>query len=128
MAAALRGRYRRVAFHPSFEVGRVAAVFSKGEYSAAYSGFEGADDNGTPLGQWLHDHGARSVDVVGIATDHCVRATAVDAAGAGFRTRVLLNFTAAVGADTVKMALGRMREAGVELVGDLLYAGTPRAD
>lgn len=113
-----------VAFSPGLDTSTVADVFSKGEYSAAYSGFEGADDDGVTLEQWLRDKGIQSVDVVGIATDHCVRATALDAAKAGLRTRVLLNFTAAVAADTATAALAEMRAAGVEMSGDLLYGGT----
>ncbi|MGV9672529.1 MULTISPECIES: isochorismatase family protein [unclassified Gordonia (in: high G+C Gram-positive bacteria)] len=112
-----------VAFSPGLDTSTVADVFSKGEYSAAYSGFEGADDDGVTLEHWLRDKGVHSVDVVGIATDHCVRATALDAAKAGFATRVLLNFTAAVAADTATSALAEMRAAGVEVSGDLLYGG-----
>ncbi len=98
-------------------------MFSKGAYSAAYSGFEGASDDGTTLTDWLRAHDVRSVDVVGIATDHCVRATAIDAANEGFDTRVLLNFTAAVSEPTANAALTSMRDAGVTLVGDLVYGG-----
>jgi nicotinamidase/pyrazinamidase len=57
------------------------------------------------------------VDVVGIATDHCVRATALDAVSEGFSTRVLLRLTAAVAPATTAMALEQMRAAGAELVG-----------
>ncbi|MGV9826668.1 isochorismatase family protein [Gordonia sp. NPDC003429] len=112
-----------VAFAPDFDTSRVQEVFSKGEYAAAYSGFEGAAQDGTTLTQWLRDHDVTSVDVVGIATDHCVRATALDAAGEGFATRVLLNFTAAVAPETTRTALAELRDAGVTLVGDLLYDG-----
>lgn len=110
------------AFHPDFDRSAVAEVFSKGEYAAAYSGFEGAAADGSSLAQWLQAHGIGRVDVVGLATDHCVRATAVDAAKAGLRTRVLLNFTAAVSSDTATSALAELRSAGVELVGDLIYS------
>lgn len=55
--------------------------------------------------------------MVGIATDHCVRATAKDAAGLGFRTRVLLDLAAGVAPATVTRALDELRDAGVELVG-----------
>ncbi|GHJ36539.1 nicotinamidase [Streptomyces sp. TS71-3] len=110
-----------VGFHPNFAPavasGGVDAVFDKGAYTGAYSGFEGVDENGTPLGDWLHSHGITDVDVVGIATDACVRATALDAADAGFRTQVLLDLTAGVSAATTERALEEMREAGVELTG-----------
>ncbi len=83
-------------FHPDLDTSAVEAVFRKGQHAAAYSGFEGADDDGTPLGDWLRGHGVDEVDVVGIATDYCVHATAADAARAGFTTRVLLDLTAGV--------------------------------
>ena len=53
-------------------------------------GFEGAEPGGVDLRSWLTSRGADTVDIVGIATDHCVRATALDAASFGFHTRVLL--------------------------------------
>jgi nicotinamidase/pyrazinamidase len=102
-------------FHPRLDTSRVEAVFSKGGHAAAYSGFEGADDSGTPLATWLRDRGVEAVDVVGIATDYCVLATAVDAAAGGFGTRVLLPLTAGVDPRTTEQALSAMREAGVEL-------------
>lgn len=114
-----------VFFHPSFDASVAQEIFSKGEYSAAYSGFEGNAEDGPTLAQWLTDRGITAVDVVGIATDHCVRATALDARRAGFDTRVLLNFTAGVSEPTSRAALETMREAGVDLDGDLLYAGSP---
>ncbi|MEU3335228.1 isochorismatase family protein [Streptomyces sp. NPDC006668] len=110
-----------VGFHPNFAPavasGAIDAVFDKGAYSAAYSGFEGADENGTKLGDWLRSRGVAEVDVVGIATDHCVRATALDAAREGFRTQVLLDLTAGVAAESTERAVEELREAGVELTG-----------
>ena len=104
-------------FHPDFDTSAVDAVFSKGAHEAAYSAFEGTNDAGTPLGTWLRDHGVDELDVVGIATDYCVRATALDAAKQGFTTRVLLRLTAEVDPVTGREALDAMRAAGVELVG-----------
>ena len=104
-------------FHPDFDTMRVDAVFSKGAHTAAYSGFEGADEAGTPLGTWLRERGVDALDVVGIATDYCVRATALDAVRQGFTTRVLLDLTAGVDPATVAEAVGEMAAAGVELVG-----------
>ncbi|MET8896403.1 isochorismatase family protein [Streptomyces albogriseolus] len=110
-----------VGFHPNFAPavtsGAVDAVFDKGAYAAAYSGFEGADENGTPLAEWLREREVDEVDVVGIAADHCVRATALDAVREGFRTQVLLDLTAGVSPETTERALEEMREAGVELSG-----------
>ncbi|MFI2611417.1 isochorismatase family protein [Kitasatospora sp. NPDC018619] len=111
-----------VGFHPNFAPavisGAVEAVFDKGAYSAAYSGFEGVDENARGPVEWLRERQVDEVDVVGIATDHCVRATALDAARAGFTTRVLLDLTAGVAPETTAAALAELRAAGVELVGE----------
>ncbi|MFH8383039.1 isochorismatase family protein [Kitasatospora sp. NPDC018058] len=110
-----------VGFHPNFAPavisGAVEAVFDKGAYSAAYSGFEGLDENDRGPVEWLRERQVDEIDVVGIATDHCVRATALDAARAGFTTRVLLDLTAGVAPETTAAALDELRAAGVELVG-----------
>ncbi|MFE9659982.1 isochorismatase family protein [Streptomyces sp. NPDC005955] len=115
-----------VGFHPNFAPavasGAVEAVFDKGAYSAAYSGFEGADENGVTLADWLRDREVTEVDVVGIATDHCVRATALDAVREGFRANVLLDLTAGVAGETTQRALGDLREAGVTLSGEPVVA------
>ncbi|MFF5455904.1 isochorismatase family protein [Streptomyces sp. NPDC012950] len=110
-----------VGFHPNFAPavasGAIDAVFDKGAYDAAYSGFEGRDENGLTLAEWLRERDVAEVDVVGIATDHCVRATALDAAREGFRTHVLLDLTAGVAEATTEQALEELRAAGVELTG-----------
>jgi nicotinamidase/pyrazinamidase len=103
-------------FHPDLDTNPIEAVFRKGAYTAAYSGFEGVDENGTPLLEWLRQHGIDEVDVVGIATDHCVRCTAEDAARAGLTTRVLVDLTAAVAPDSAAAALAAMRSVNIELV------------
>ncbi|MFI1830018.1 isochorismatase family protein [Streptomyces sp. NPDC020412] len=108
-------------FHPNFAPaiasGAIDAVFDKGAYAAAYSGFEGSDENGTGLAAWLREQGVTEVDVVGIATDHCVRATALDAVREGFATRVLLDLTAAVSKDRTSRVLPELRAAGITLTG-----------
>jgi nicotinamidase/pyrazinamidase len=103
-------------FHPALDVAAIEAVFDKGAHAAAYSGFEGAEPGGTDLRSWLQSRGVESVDVVGIATDHCVRATAHDAASSGLRTRVLLRLCAGVAPESTEAALEQLRAAGVELV------------
>jgi nicotinamidase/pyrazinamidase len=105
-----------VDLHPALDTDRVEAVFAKGEYAAAYSGFEGNSD-GVTLATWLRIRDVTEVDVVGIATDHCVRATALDAAREGFATTVLLDLTAGVAAATVDTALAQLRDSGVHLRG-----------
>jgi nicotinamidase/pyrazinamidase len=104
-------------FHPSLDVSPIEAVFSKGHHSAAYSGFEGKTDDGQELTGWLRAHGVDTVDVVGIATDFCVRATALDAAKAGFSVRVLLDLTVGGSGPTVEKALKDFTEAGVAYTG-----------
>jgi nicotinamidase/pyrazinamidase len=101
-------------FHPDFDRSHVDEVFSKGAFAAAYSGFEAVDGAGTPLGDWLRARDVDEVDVVGIATDHCVRATALDAVRQGFRTRVLADLAAGVSEATTATATEEMRQAGVE--------------
>jgi nicotinamidase/pyrazinamidase len=105
------------AFHPNLDPQPFTAVFDKGDFQAAYSGFEGHDSTGRPLEQWLRDHRVDTVEIVGLATDHCVLATALDAMRAGFQTRVLLHLTAGVLPGTTEAAVRRMAEAGVALVG-----------
>ena len=102
-------------FHPELDTASVEAVFRKGQHAAAYSGFEGADDQGTPLADWLRAHDVDEVDVVGIATDYCVRATAADAAKAGFRTKVLLGLTAGVDPGTTAEAIATLQDAGINV-------------
>ena len=104
-------------FHPDLDTSAVEAVFRKGQHAAAYSGFEGADPDGTPLGDWLRGHGVDEVDVAGLATDYCVHATAADAARAGFATRVLLDLTAGVAPASTAKAIEDLRTDGVELTG-----------
>jgi nicotinamidase/pyrazinamidase len=107
--------------HPDLPLDRIDAVFRKGEHAAAYSGFEGTTGDEpqarVDLAGWLRGRGVTAVDVVGIATDHCVRATALDAVTAGFETRVLLGLTAGVARDSTDRALEQLRAAGAYLVG-----------
>jgi nicotinamidase/pyrazinamidase len=105
------------AFHPNLDPQPFDAVFDKGAHDAAYSGFEGVDRDGVSLADWLRRRGVDAVDVVGIATDHCVRATAIDAVREGFDTRVRLDLTAGVAPGTTQAAMRDMKDAGAELVG-----------
>ncbi|MFI7581443.1 isochorismatase family protein [Kocuria sp. M1N1S27] len=117
--------------HPDLDTDWIQAWFRKGEHDAAYSGFEGllAPDADVPTGDgedveepdvslddWLREHEIEAVDVVGLATDHCVRATALDAVEAGYDTRVLVDLTAGVDRESTERALREMAEAGVEIV------------
>jgi len=103
------------AFHPNLDPQPFDAIFLKGDHAAAYSGFEGRTDTGTGLADWLRRHQVTHVDVCGLATDHCVRATALDAVQGGFETRVLTRLCAGVAPGTTEAALAEMRSAGVTL-------------
>jgi nicotinamidase/pyrazinamidase len=102
-------------FHPALNPVTIEAVFHKGHYSAAYSGFEGllSDDGTTTLEAWLRERGVDAVDIAGIATDYCVKATAADAVAAGFATRVLLDLTAGVAPASTAEAVESLRASGV---------------
>jgi nicotinamidase/pyrazinamidase len=104
-------------FHPGLDTTAIQEIFRKGAYAAAYSGFEGADETGTPLADWLRARGVDEVDVTGIATDYCVHATAADAARAGFATQVLLGLTAGVAPESTAKAIEDLRAQGVTVTG-----------
>src|SRR5690606_3136244 len=104
-------------FHPAFDTAKVEEICGKGAYEAAYSGFQGATADGTGLADWLRERDVSALDVVGIATDHCVRATPLAGVRAGFTVRVLLDLTAGVAKETTEAALSQLADAGVELVG-----------
>lgn len=108
------------AYHPDLvlPVGVVHVV--KGEGRQDYSGFSGRvvtdrPDQPDTLAAVLRAHQIEQVDIVGIATDHCVAATALDAVQGGFAVRVLTDLTAAVAAETTVTALTKLAQAGVEL-------------
>lgn len=101
------------AFHPNLDPQPFDSVFLKGEYAAAYSGFEGRERHGTSLAEWLRSHEVEQLDVCGLATDYCVRATALDAVANGFGTRLLLDLCAGVAPQSTEKALAEMRGAGV---------------
>ena len=103
-------------FHPDLQPRPFDAIFRKGEHEAAYSGFEGRAEDGAALADWLRAREVTEVDVCGIATDFCVRATALDAVSAGFATSVLTRLCAGVGAETTNAALAEFRAAGVSVV------------
>lgn len=114
-------------FHPDFAPvtasGHVGEVFLKGAYSASKSGLEGFTSDGTSFVGWLNARQVTAVDIVGIATDHCVKATALDAVRSGFAARVLLDYTAGVAADSTRHPLGELRQAGVLLTGSPVVLG-----
>lgn len=101
-------------FHPALApaLPHVDAVFRKGRRDAAYSGFEGTTDDGTGLADWLRARGVTELDVCGIATDHCVRATVLDGLREGFEVTLLTDLVAGVAPESTQAALTEMAEAG----------------
>jgi nicotinamidase/pyrazinamidase len=94
------------------------AVFCKGQDRAAYSGFEGTTAGGVDLARYLRRRQVTDVDVAGVATDYCVRATVLEALGSGLGTTVLAGLCAAVDpTGTGPAALAEMAAAGARVVG-----------
>ncbi len=85
----------------------------KGQFQAAYSGFEGTTATGGVLADVLRNLNVDAVEVVGLATDHCVKATALDAKREGFDVTVLTALTAGVAPETTATALEVLTDAGV---------------
>lgn len=88
----------------------------KGQGRPAYSMFEGVTEDGKTVAQALTAQGVTEADIVGIATDHCVRASALDAIEHGVRVRVLTDLIAGVGEESSAAALAELAHAGAELV------------
>ncbi|UTT63089.1 isochorismatase family protein [Microcella humidisoli] len=99
-------------YHPSIDTGLIDIHVRKGQGVPAYSIFEGTTDDGRQLVTALDELGITDVDVVGIATDYCVRASALDALAAGRRVRVLTDLIAGVAPTTSAAALTELAAAG----------------
>ncbi|MGO2112044.1 MAG: isochorismatase family protein [Pseudoclavibacter sp.] len=109
-------------YHPDLDLAEVRVHVRKGQGLPSYSAFEGTDDDGALLAAVLRETGITRVDMVGIAIDHCVRATALDAKLAGFDVRVLAEFTAAVSPERVGETARELERAGVEVEGEPIGA------
>jgi nicotinamidase/pyrazinamidase len=104
-------------WHDELRLPDSAIVVSKGQHAAAYSGFEGTTGDGRALDEVLRGEGVEAVDVVGIATSYCVKATALDAVRSGFFTRLLAPLTADVDAAATPRTLDELARAGVKITG-----------
>ena len=131
-----RARTKGAELHEDLDPEYIQAYFRKGQYTAAYSGFEGvlAPEDDVPSGDlkagaavseaveedaiglddWLQSHDVEEVVVVGIATDYCVKATALDAVQAGYATTVIAELTAGIAEDLTE-TFAEMEDAGVEV-------------
>ena len=103
--------------HPSLIplLDQVTVQIKKGEYAAAYSGFEGADENGSSLNEILSAASIKRIETVGLAFDHCVKETALDGAKLGYQVVVLKPFTAPVSLKTAELAEDELQAAGVQI-------------
>jgi len=99
-------------YHPDLVVTAQTHHVKKGQGIPAYSMFEGVTDHGETVAGILRAAGVHSVDVVGIATDYCVRATCLDSLGEGLSVRVLTDLIAAVAKDSGEAALAELAGAG----------------
>ncbi|MDV8146382.1 isochorismatase family protein [Arthrobacter sp. B10-11] len=132
--------------HPDLDTEYIQAYFRKGQFTAAYSGFEGilapedevptgdrkpgalqlpedaealtagsfADEDAIGLDDWLQSHDVEDVVIMGLATDYCVMATALDAVQAGYSVTVVKNLTAGIAPD-LEDAYAEMELGGVDL-------------
>jgi len=142
---------RGAELHPNLDPEYIQAYFRKGQFAAAYSGFEGllAPEDDVPTGDrkagalpvsgagtesgteetedsfaamedaiglddWLQSHDVEDIVVVGIATDYCVKATALDAIQAGYSVTVLRSLTVGI-ADDLDDAVAEMELGGVDV-------------
>lgn len=131
-----RARTKGAELHEDLDPEYIQAYFRKGQYTAAYSGFEGVlapeddvpsgdlkagtvvsevlDEDAIGLDDWLQSHDVEEVVVVGIATDYCVKETALDAVQAGYATTVIADLTAGIAGDLTE-TFDEMEAAGVEV-------------
>ncbi|MFB7252083.1 isochorismatase family protein [Microbacterium sp. NPDC056234] len=105
-------------YDPLLATDAVTHHVRKGQGKPAYSMFEGVSDEGETVAEILTARGVLTADVVGIATDHCVRASALDAIAHGVHVRILTGLVAGVGADSSAAALAELAHAGADLVED----------
>ena len=103
-------------YHPALDIDRIDVHVRKGMGEPAYSAFEGEAGDGRSLASVLETAGVTQLDVVGIATDYCVRASALDALGLGLGVRVRGDLIAGVAPETSVAALKELAGAGVDII------------
>ena len=102
-------------YDPGFDTSAVTHHVKKGQGVPAYSLFEGTTDDGETVAHLLEENGVVDVDIAGIATDYCVRASALDAIEHGRHVRILTDLVAGVAAESSDAALAELAHAGAEL-------------
>lgn len=103
---------------------KVDEIFRKGQYAASYSGSEGVNIDGENLIDYLTELGVTTVNVVGIAFDYCVAATASDLSRAGFDTLVVKYFTASVHPENDANIIKNLESVGVKVLITKPFGGT----
>ena len=103
-------------YHPNLELDLIQAHVFKGQGAHGYSAFEGITEQGGTLAELLKLEGISQLDVVGIATDHCVLASALDAKKLGLKVRVISSLTAGVSPESTESAIDSLIDSGVEVV------------
>jgi nicotinamidase/pyrazinamidase len=103
-------------YHPNLDLNLIQAHVYKGQGAHGYSAFEGVTEDGGTLEQLLKEESITQLDVVGIATDHCVLASALDAKKLGLSVRVISSLTAGVSPESTERAIDSLIDSGVEVV------------
>lgn|SRR3990170_2559698 len=102
-------------YHPALDTSPVTVHVRKGQGKPAYSIFEGVTDDGSTVDEMLDALGVTDIDVVGIATDYCVLASAQDALNAGRTVRVFRDLVAGVAPESSAAALASLADAGATI-------------
>ena len=102
-------------YHPALDTAGIDVHVKKGQGVPAYSIFEGTTDDGRSVAEVLDDLGIDEVELAGIATDYCVRASGLDALSAGRRVTVLTDLVAGVAPASSASALDELESAGATL-------------
>jgi nicotinamidase/pyrazinamidase len=106
-------------YHPNLNTEAIGEHIFKGQGQNGYSIYEGITKSGQTFDDILNAHQIDEVDVVGIATDHCVLASAMDSKSHGLKVRVISSLTAGVSQVTTEAAIDRMIDSGIEVVASL---------
>lgn len=106
-------------YHANLETDKIQVHIYKGQGAHGYSAFEGVSEQGEMLANLLTAKGVTELDVVGIATDHCVLASALDANRLGLNVRVISSLTAGVSPSTTEAAIDKLIDSGVEVVASI---------
>ena len=106
-------------YHPNLNTEAISEHIFKGQGQNGYSIYEGITKSGQSFDELLRAHEIDEVDVVGIATDHCVLASAMDSKSHGLKVRVISSLTAGVSEVTTEAAIDRMIDSGIEVVASL---------